>query len=42
VLVKRIVKGSKPQRYHLLSTNAPMIEDAEVIWAAKVRAIIPA
>lgn len=42
VLVKRIVKGSQPQRYHLLSTNAPMIEDAEVLWAAKVRAIIPA
>jgi phage repressor protein C with HTH and peptisase S24 domain len=42
VLVKRLVRGSKPQRYHLLSTNAPMIEDAEVLWAAKVRAIIPA
>jgi transcriptional regulator with XRE-family HTH domain len=41
VLVKRIVRGSRPQRYHLLSTNAPMIEDAEVLWAAKVRAIIP-
>lgn len=42
MLVKRIVRGSRPQRYHLLSTNAPMIEDAEVIWAAKVKAIIPA
>jgi transcriptional regulator with XRE-family HTH domain len=42
VLVKRLVRGSKPQRYHLLSTNAPMIEDAEVLWAARVRAIIPA
>jgi transcriptional regulator with XRE-family HTH domain len=41
VLVKRIVRGSKPQRYHLLSTNAPMIEDAEVLWASRVRAIIP-
>lgn len=41
VLVKRVVRGSKPQRYHLLSTNAPMIEDAEVLWAARVRAIIP-
>lgn len=42
VLVKRLVRGSAPQRYHLLSTNAPMIENAEVLWAAKVRAIIPA
>lgn len=42
VLVKRLVRGTKPQRYHLLSTNAPIIEDAEVLWAAKVRAIIPA
>lgn len=41
MLVKRIVRGSKPQRYHLLSTNAPMIEDAEIEWAARVKAIIP-
>jgi transcriptional regulator with XRE-family HTH domain len=41
VLVKRLMRGSKPLRYHLMSTNAPMIEDAEVLWAAKVRAIIP-
>lgn len=42
VLVKRLVRGSKSSRYHLVSTNAPMIEDVEVLWAAKVRAIIPA
>lgn len=41
VLVKRLTRGSMPQRYHLLSTNAPMIEDAEVVWAARVKAIIP-
>lgn len=41
MLVKRLVRGSQPQRYHLLSTNAPVIEDAEVVWAAKVRAIVP-
>lgn len=41
VLVKRIMRGSKPQHYHLVSTNAPMIEDAEVLWAARVKAIIP-
>ena len=42
MLVKRLVKGSKPQRYHLISTNAPMMEDVEVEWAAPVKAIIPA
>lgn len=41
MLVKRIVRGSQPQRYHLLSTNAPIIEDVEVEWAARVTAIIP-
>ena len=41
VLVKRLIRGSKPGRYHLISTNAPIIEDAEVIWAARVKAIIP-
>ncbi len=41
VLVKRLTRGSQPQRYHLVSTNAPMIEDAEIMWAARVKAIIP-
>lgn len=41
MLVKRVVRGSQPQRYHLLSTNAPMIEDVEIEWAARVKAIIP-
>lgn len=41
VLVKRVTRGSRPQRYHLVSTNAPMIEDAEIMWAARVKAIIP-
>lgn len=41
-LVKRVIRGSKPRRYHLVSTNAPLIEDAEIEWAAKVKAIIPA
>lgn len=41
MLVKRVTRGSKPGRYHLLSTNAPMIEDAEVEWASQVKAIIP-
>lgn len=41
ILVKRVTRGSQPQRYHLVSTNAPMIEDAEIVWAARVKAIIP-
>lgn len=41
MLVKRIAKGSIPQRYHLISTNAPIMEDIEVVWAARVKAIIP-
>lgn len=40
-LVKRVIRGSQPGRYHLLSTNAPIIEDAEIQWAAPVKAIIP-
>lgn len=41
MLVKRLMRGSQPRRYHLLSTNAPIIEDVEIVWAAKVKAIIP-
>lgn len=41
VLVKRLVKGTLPQHYHLVSTNAPMIEDVRIVWAARVKAIIP-
>lgn len=40
-LVKRVLRGSKPQCYHLMSTNAPMIDDVEIEWAAPVKAIIP-
>lgn len=42
MLVKRVIRGSRPGRYHLLSTNAPVIEDVEILWAARVKAIIPA
>lgn len=40
-LVKRLTRGTEPGRYHLVSTNAPTIEDAQVEWAARVKAIIP-
>ncbi|NBC37338.1 helix-turn-helix domain-containing protein [Novosphingobium sp. FSY-8] len=41
MLVKRVIRGTAPQRYHLASTNAPLIEDVEITWAARVKAIIP-
>lgn len=41
VLVKKLMKGSTPGRYHLLSQTEGMIEDVEVLWAAKVRAMAP-
>ena len=41
MLVKRVVRGSKPYHYHLLSTNAAAIEDVKLRWAAVVKAIVP-
>lgn len=41
MLVKRVMRGTKPHHYHLISTNAPMIEDAKLRWAAVVKAIVP-
>jgi DNA-binding XRE family transcriptional regulator len=41
MMVKRVVKGSKPYHYHLLSTNAAMVEDVRLRWAAVVKAIVP-
>lgn len=41
MLVKRVVRGTKPYHYHLLSTNAAAIEDVTLRWAAVVKAIVP-
>ena len=41
VLVKQLVPGSRPGTYHLLSQTEGIIEDAEVTWAAEVRAMTP-
>lgn len=41
MLVKRVLRGTKPNHYHLMSTNAPLIEDALLRWAAVVKAIVP-
>lgn len=41
MLVKRVTRGTMPGHFHLVSTNAPTIEDARIEWAAPVKAIIP-
>ena len=41
ILVKQIIKGTRPGRYHLLSQTEGIIEDAHVVWAAKVIAMSP-
>lgn len=39
--VKRVLRGTQTGRYHLASTNAPMMEDVAILWASPVKAIIP-
>lgn len=41
MMVKRVLRGSKPYHYHLASLNFPMIEDVRLRWAAVVKAIVP-
>lgn len=41
VLVKQLVRGSKPGLWHLVSQTEGIIEDAVVTWAAEVRALTP-
>ena len=41
VLVKKLMRGSRPGLYHLLSQFESPIEDAEIVWAAKVTAMTP-
>jgi DNA-binding Xre family transcriptional regulator len=41
MLLKSVRRGYAPGRFNLLSTNAAMIEDAELEWAAPVRAFLP-
>lgn len=41
VLVKQMLKGSRPGRYHLVSQTEGVIEDAHVAWAAIVIAMSP-
>lgn len=41
VYFKVLKKGTMPGKYHLISPNAPMIEDVEIEWCAVVVDITP-
>lgn len=41
VLVKKLMRGSGPGTFHLLSATESPIEDVTIEWAAKVRAMTP-
>lgn len=41
ILVKRLLKGSRPGLWHLISTNHAPIEDCEVAWASRVTWVKP-
>lgn len=41
VLVKRIRRGSAPGLFNLESNTEGLIEDAEIVWAARVRTMTP-
>ena len=40
-VVKKLRRGSAPRLYNLESTTEELIEDAEVLWAAKVKHMTP-
>lgn len=41
MLVKKVEPGTKRGLYHLISRNAPTMEDQRLVWAARVTAIVP-
>ncbi|WP_439398985.1 phage repressor protein [Bradyrhizobium sp. PMVTL-01] len=41
VLIKKVRVGSKPRVFTLLSEREPPIEDVEIVWAAKVKTMVP-
>ncbi len=41
VLVKKLMRGSAPGFFHLLSQTESPIEDQQIVWAAKVTAMTP-
>lgn len=40
--IKQLIRGSEPERFTLLSLNAPPIENVEVEWATPIAFILPA
>lgn len=41
VLVKMLMRGTRQGLFHLLSQAESPIEDAEIVWAARVTAMTP-
>ena len=41
VLLKKLLRGSKPGHYDLESINGPLMKDRRVIWAAHVDSLVP-
>lgn len=41
VLVKKLMRGTEPDLYHLLSQTEDPIEDVELVWAARVTSMAP-
>lgn len=40
--LKQLIKGSEPEKFTLISINAPPIEDVDVEWATPVLFVMPA
>jgi transcriptional regulator with XRE-family HTH domain len=41
ILVKKLMKGTRPGHFHLLSQTESPIEDVELVWAARVKHMAP-
>ena len=41
VLLKKLLRGSKPGLFDLESINGPMMKDRRVVWAAHVDSLVP-
>ncbi len=41
ILVKKLMKGTQPGHFHLLSQTESPIEDVELVWAARVKHMTP-
>jgi len=41
ILVKKLMRGSRPGHFHLLSQTESPIEDVELVWAARVKHMTP-